>query len=297
MPLKKIYLRPSYLVVMWYILFFVSIMTITLPIAFIKNIYRFHRHSGIDLIVDAVSTVLILFIAWVLWRKATFAKKDFIKLAYDLGVRFIKKRTKISPRYFGKYRFAYGWIDDIHVAAIILSPFFSYFPGETSLGIDLSKREDVSAVSGTPRSNQTSWEKFQAYMFAGRKGGPGRQESQVELFSLIKGPYSIDVIVKCEDGKDESPVTGCPEIDEAIKNHLSGAAYFNARLIFNKDCLRMTIIGGSWEGKRFGDKIQNSFEMFKQMNAALKTKYPVASWDKYQVKWNRSEETFYLAGQ
>ncbi len=294
---NKIYIRPSFLVALWYVLFFVSIMIMTLPITFFKNIYRFHRHPGTYLMVDAVSSVLILFIGWILWRKATFAKKDLVELAYDLGVRFIKKRTKISLRYYGKYRFAYGWLDDIHVTALILSPFFSYFPGEGSTGLAFSKQQDSSVASESAIRNRTRWEKFQAYMFSGRKGGPSGQESHAELFALIKGPYNIDAVIELEEGKGKIPATGCPEIDEALKKHLSGAPYFNARLIFNKDCLRMAIIGGSWEGKRFGDKIQKGFEMFKQMHDALKTKYPAEPWDKYQVKWNRSEETFYLAGK
>ncbi len=297
MLLKKKYNRPSYLVVLWYVLFFASTMTMILLIAFIKNIYRFHRHSEIDLMVSEAISILVLFISWILWRKATFAKKDFTEFAYELGVRFIKKRTKISVRYYGKYRFAYGWLDDIHVAALILSPFLSYSPGEASPDMALPKREEASIASGTPRSNQTSWEKFQAYMFGGRKGGPGGQESQVELFSLIKGPYAIDVALKCEGDKDEIPVTGCPEIDAVLKKKLEDVQHFNARLIFNKDCLRMIIIGGSWEGRRFGEKIQKGFEMFMQMNDALKAKYPVAPWDKYQVEWNRTEETFNLVGQ
>jgi hypothetical protein len=294
---NKIYMQPSFLVALWLLLFFVSTTAILTTLILLAEIFQVKRYPEFGLWSIELILVLIFIASWILWRKATFSKKDFVKFARDHGIRLINKKTGISPRFYGKYRFAYGELNDIRVAAIVLSPFFSYFPGNASIDFVIPTQQEVPASLTSSRRNQTSWEKFQSYMFSGKKGGPMGQESEVVLYSLINGPYDIDVELKFEDGKGEIPMTNCPEIDAALKKHLAGISYYNARLIFNKNCLRMTIIGDSWEGRRFAEKIRKGFGMFQQMNNALETKYFVASWDKYQVKWNRSEEAFYLASQ
>ena len=214
------------------------------------------------------------FPALTVWNMATFRRRNMIKLAEKMGVKFINKLYYYSLiEILGVYSFARGYWDHIYIAAKMDIPFFAYAGHKR---VKLSKLKGDIEYSGGDTPD---------YM---------REESRIDLYSLIKGPYNIDVAIKLEDGKVESPLTGCPEIDESIKKHLAGVQHFNARLVFNKDCLRMAIIGGSWEGKRFGNKIQKGFEMFKQIDDALMIKYPVASWDKYQVKWNKSEESFYL---
>jgi hypothetical protein len=224
----------------------------------------------------SISFFTIYISVFTIWKMATFRRSNMIKLLERMGVKFINKTYFYSfIDVFGVYSFTRAYWNDIFVAAKMDIPFFAYAGHRR---VKLAKLKGSIEYSGGDTPD---------YM---------KEESSVDLFSLIQGPYDVNVSIKLDDGKRNIPVTDVSEIDVVLKTHLKDVQQFNARLIFNKDCLRMSIIGGSWEGKRFGEKIQKGFEMFKLMSDALKTRYPVASWSKYQVKWNRAEETFYLAG-
>lgn len=82
-----------------------------------------------------------------------------------------------------------------------------------------------------------------------------------------------------------------------LSTSLNDIKHFYARLIFNKDCLRMTIIGGSSEGERFKQKIIKGFEIFQAMNNELKKKYSTGSWENWDVKWDKKGDFFYLTAK
>jgi len=278
MRLKKITINnPSHMMVLWVVLAIEHPVAIydayltMLEMLGLRSATRFEDYSVTAILISIYITTLLI------WKMATFTRSNFISLTESLGVKFRNKHYYYSlVEVIGVYSFARGFWDNIYIAAKIDVPFFA-FAGHRRVKIGKLKDEVVMTGGDTPD-----------YM---------KEESRIELFSLIEGPYDIDVSIKIEGGKGEIPVTGCQEIDELLKEHLAGVTYYNAKLLFDKTCLRLAIIGGSWEGRRFGEKIQKSFEMFKQLDNVLKIKYPIASWDKYQVKWNRSEEVFYLIGQ
>ncbi len=218
-------------------------------------------------VLTVISVAIYLFIVWV-WRKATFRRNDFIKLAESTGVKFTRTSFYDTPgEVIVPYRFADGFLDDIYVVARMDVPWFAFSPFPRDVppgGRDYSKPD---------------------YM---------KEESIVALFSLVNGPFNINAILKIEGDKRDIPVTGCPEIDKVLKENLAIATYFHAKLIFNTDCLELSIIGGSWEGRNFGEKIMMGFILFNKLNNELKSKYPVMNWTNRQVKWSRKDELFYL---
>ena len=119
--------------------------------------------------------------------------------------------------------------------------------------------------------------------------------SRVEIFSLVSGPYDIDIGINIEIGKGEIPETECFEINKALKEFISGVQYFGAAIRFNKNYLWMSIKGHPWEGERFRQKIIKGFDIFQAMNNELKKKYTVGSWDNWDVKWDKKGNFFYLA--
>lgn len=263
----------SYLVLMWFILAFghgiaaLAFIIILIQTEGLRSFSGFHDYIFVGTIYSIYFPVLFL------WRKSTFRRADIIKLAKGLGVKFTNTIYYYSPLdIIGVYSFARGFLDNINVVAKMDLPFFAYAPFKRISGIK-NGRFVMSGGDGPE------------YM---------KQESRIELFSLISGPFDIDVTIKIEDRKRNIPATGSAEIDGIISNALKDVEYFHARLMINKECLRMTLIGGSWEGRRFGEKILKGFEIFQKLNHELKVKYPVGDWKDWQVKWNKKEEEFYL---
>ena len=232
----------------------------------------------------AMAAIIVAYVLAIwFWRKATFRRKDFVVLGESIGVKFNRKRFYYPPYGFIEtYRCADGFLDDIYVVARIDFPFWAF-----SLGWDFPSKDD----NEVPRSKSKNyWTRTRTYSMPYFM----KEEARVELFSLISSPFDIDITIKIKDHKRNIPATDSTEINEIISNALKDVEYFHARLIINKECLRMTLIGGSWEGRRFGGKILTEFEIFNRLNAALKDKYPVDEWKYWQVKWHGKEEEFYL---
>ena len=261
-----------YLVLMWFMLVFgfgfPSILFISLLKAVTGEIPLPNLRDPI--IFGLIS--IIYFALQFIWRKSTFRRGDFLALGKKMGVKFTNTLYYFSPLdIIGVYSFARGFLDNISVVAKIDFPFFAYAPFKRISGF----RDGRVVLSGGDTPD---------YMLT---------ESRVELFSLINGPFDIDMTIKIGDVKRDVP-TSISEIDSILNNTLKDVDYFHARLIFNTDCLRMSIIGGSWEGRRFGEKILTGFEVFRRLNSALKVKYPLGDWKDWQVKLNRKDEEFYL---
>jgi|YelNatPaOPRAMG01_1025707.scaffolds.fasta_scaffold47690_3 hypothetical protein len=283
---KKYTIKRVYFIFLEYIVyFFIGIMLCLFagPHGPLTDIFDFKRITKVMFINDFLPfiAVILLFIPfWVVFRRSIFIRSDFIKVAESLNIKFIKKRLRYSL--FAPYRFANGFLDNIYIVGGFDTPVIDVSPstGHTSIYKlrELSGKDRLIALLG------------------GGKKVPLEEQSIVELFSLIEGKtFNIDVKIRIGAGECEIPVTNCEEIDTVLTESLSKTDHFNARLVFNQQCLRMTIIGGSCEGGRFEQKIIKGFEIFQKINEALKKKYPVKSWKDWEVKWDKANEVFYLA--
>ncbi len=287
MLLKKMHVRNMwYLSLMWFVLIF-GFGAVFILFAFTLNQILDYRLMFIDpsrryvmqpyeyLIAAAI--VITYFIVLIIWRKSTFRRKDFVRLAESRGAKFIRKRFRYAPiDIIDVYAYADGLWDDAYVVARIDMPFFAYAPFPRISPHKPMENGRVVVSSG-------GWRPY--FM---------KEESRVEIFSLINGSFNIDVTIEIDDEKRDIPTTGNAEMDGILIDALRDVNYFHARLIFNKDCLRLSIIGGSWEGREFGEKIINGWELFQKLDRNLRSKYPVMDWKKWQIKWNRKEEVFYL---
>ncbi len=296
---KKIYIRPRHLVFLWFGTLTGTFALFVTPIIMFLEI-SLKRSLDLDVGFSVFITVIFLITVCILiaWRRATFNRKDFVELAEKVGVKFLKKRA-----YHWIYSVAYGLLNDIYIFAKIDAPTFGYYPPnvqvsmETGIGsFGSSNYAEYVETSIRTQGPQSAWLKLKTDPF-GAIWNPEYMEevSQIELISLISGHYyDIDVVIKIEGGRGDIPRTNCPEINTALINHLKDTEHFYARLQFNKDCLRMTIIGGSWQGERFRRKILKGFEVFKEIHNELKKRYPVKSWNDWQVQWDRERKIFRL---
>ena len=230
-----------------------------------------------------IGIFLLFIIVQTIWRKATFTKKDFVELMKSFNLKKIK-RPFYHPFWISlsdPHRYSEGFVDGIYVVARIDMPSIAYSPTKRISADNPDQSSDKSKKGNSMRVNSTG-----EYM---------EEESRIELFSLINGTFNIDVKIKIENDEREIPTTDCPEIDTILRASLNDAKHFYARLIFDKTCLRMTIIGGSWQGEKFRQKILKGFEIFQAINNALKKKYSVGNWDLWDVKWDKKGNFFYLA--
>ncbi|MCL4479370.1 MAG: hypothetical protein M1381_09780 [Deltaproteobacteria bacterium] len=279
---KKYSLRRIYLILLWYELFILSILVIGMFIIMPVEILIKKHPIWNDNTILFIEIFLLFVIALTIWRKATFTKKDFVEFIKSFNFKNIKRPFYRSFwSWNDAHRYSEGFIDGIYIVARIDMPHLAYSPSHQIVVDRADQSNNKSKVKDSRRIDYTG-----KYM---------DEESRIELFSLIKGPFNVDVKIKIEDDERDVPTTDCPEIDKAIRTLLSDVKYFYARLIFNKDCLRMTIIGGSWEGERFRQKIIKGFEIFQAMNNELRKKYTVGSWDNWDVRWDKKGNFFYLA--
>ena len=308
---KKYSIKRSYLILAWFVIYCAKMLIVVFCFIYLLSFLRgypltfpINKIDGIWLTI----TFLFIITIWMFWNKATFLQRDFIKLTKNIGIRFIK--WKFFPRRYDDFShiYSYGLLKDIRIATIIDSPsssvstiiyasssmeryeklesqLFHSFQNETTTP---EMNKDNTPLQPSGAFKRIEWGKAlgMEYLY---------EESRIELFSLINGPFNIDIKIKIENDEKDVPATDCPEIDKILRASLSDVKHFYARLIFNKDCLRMTIIGGSWEGERFRQKIIKGFEMFQAMNNELKKKYTVGSWDSWDVKWDKKGYFFYLA--
>lgn len=290
MPKKYSIKNLWYLAAMWLLLWVGTLSTIYFFVIVVNDIsgdrllYINKRQptEPYEYVIMAALIAAYALAVW-FWRKATFRRKDFVALGESLGVKFNRKCFHYLPYGFIEtYRCADGYLDDIYIVARIDFPLWAFSPGW-----DFPSKDDVEIPRAKSKNYWTRTRTYSIPYFM-------KEESRVELFSLISGPFDMDVTIKIEDRKRNIPATDSIEIDEIISNALKDVEYFHARLMINKECLRMTLIGGSWEGRRFGEKILKGFEIFQKLNHELKVKYPVGDWKDWQVKWNKKEEEFYL---
>ena len=217
---------------------------------------------------------LIVYIPTLLiWRRVTFTRSDFIETVKTKGVRILKRLYYPGTAdIFGVYSFAYGYWDNIFIVGKFDIPTFSFSPAPR---IAISRSNTVYKVGGYSPE----------YM---------KRESQIELFSLIHGPFDININIQIDENMKKIPETKIKEIDSILKDSFENVDDFYARLIFNDECLRMTVTGGSWLGDRFKKRIVKGLEVYKKISDTLNNQYPVKSWDEWEVKWNREDEQFYL---
>lgn len=225
----------------------------------------------------AMAAILVSYflVIW-FWRKATFRRKDFIQLGKKIGVNFSRKNFCYPPNgFFAPYRYADGFLQGIYVIARMDSPFWAFMPGWFE---DSPYKKDGQIIPST----KVKTSKLPDYM---------KEEAKIALFSLVKGDNEIDVTIKIDGLKRQIPVTGILDIDSVLNETLRDEEYFHARLRFNQDCLAISIIGGSWEGGRFGDKIVKGVDIFRKLDSLLKKKYPLGSWQNWEAIW---QDKFFL---
>ncbi|MCL5879073.1 MAG: hypothetical protein M1428_04675, partial [Deltaproteobacteria bacterium] len=244
-----------------------------------------HRNDIINIII----IILIYIATWIAWRKITYSKRDFLKLSNNIGIKFIT--SQFLPKWYNDISHFYlmGFFNDASVVSMIDHPFMSFLVlmnkgggGPMGRYQELEKQlfhsfQDDTAASAIAKDNtplQPSGSFKDINLGKAFSMEYLYEESRIELFSLIHGPFKIDIKIQIENDEKYLPATGCPEIDNALNVLVSDIKHFYARLIFNRDCFRMTIIGGSSEGERFKQKIIKGFEMFQAMNNELKKKYP-----------------------
>lgn len=281
----KLFIKSGYLQFLQLGILFLVPMNMVFLFILTKDILYLKKPLQINFIIFMIVLLILLLLVGALWRKATFSRKDFINLATYKKMEFDEKNKLGLWKSIGRYSFLYSYWEDIFIAARIVAPLsIPLFEFRSSASNNMGLQQQ----SGQYIPSRFDFSKLASVY-------ENTELSRIEIFSLVSGSYDIDVVVNIENGKVEIPETECFEINKALKEFLTREQYFRAAIRFNKYYLWMSIKGHPWEGERFRQKILKGFEMFQAMNNELKKKYPVGSWDNWDVKWDKKGNFFYLA--
>jgi hypothetical protein len=274
---NKLSLNPKLLVLLWVGMLFGTGIVFFLLYVLLTNYMDINIHNwsyGDSKIAIPIFLAYIL-VAW-FWNNATYRRSDFIRETESMGVRITKRLFYPSlMNIVGVYSFSCGYLDNIYLVAKLDLPFFAYAPfPRISAEKSIRHKEVITDGQWVPGYIMT--------------------ESQIELYSLIDGLQDSEIEIIIDKEKKIIPDTALLQVNSILKTSLKNIEEFHAKLILSKGYMKMNIIGGSWLGVRFGERIKIGIELFKRLNDELKIKYPVNSWDDYEVKWDKKNGTFYI---
>jgi len=207
-------------------------------------------------------SIKIMFVEVVLislWRLSTFNRRNLAWLMRRQGVQ-IKKRNPLFVFITSWFRsFPQGTFDGSFVIAHIYGAYNlpATFPEEMRL-----TAENVFSTD------------------------------QIVFISSISGPYDINEKIKINKSKKTIPTTGVAEIDSVLGEALRETKDFDARLIFNKEYFRMTVISSPWLGGRYEKRVSKGFEVFRRIDEALRKNYPHKRIVDMETKWNGHKDQF-----
>ena len=281
----KLFIKSGYLQFLQLGILFLFPMNMVFLFIFAKDFLYQKKPLQINFLIFMFAFLILFLLVWAIWRKATFSRKDFINLITDKGIMLSEKIKLDSGKGIGRFSFLYSHWSGMYIAARLVAPLsIPLFEFRSTASDNMWLQQQP----GQYVSPSIDFSKL-ASMYE------NTELSRVEIFSLVSGPYDIDNGINIENGKGEIPETECFEINKTLKESLAGVQYFRAAIKFNKNYLWMNIKGHPWEGEKFRQKIIKVFEIFQAMNTELKKKYPVGSWDSWDVKWDKKGSFFYLA--
>ena len=246
----------------WWYIYMCSILLFFLLLVIMIIYYSFVQQGRQaeytdPLIITWFIVLMSMVISTFAYHNNNLNAKEYIKLCRYLSIKKLKRKGKNI----------YGWFEnDIKTAAYIESFFFTYLFGS------LKKYYKVKFFS------------------------PAHMDytSQVNLFYLFNSSYEIDIELKSNFSSKPEIYTECPEINETVYEFIKNLDYFHWKIVFNKQCLKLIIIGGSWQGESFARNIENGMNMFKELVNKMKGKYPVSDWKDYKFHWDEKTWEFKL---
>ncbi len=211
-------------------------------------------HISIAITILSVEAMLIF-----LWRVSTFHRWDLAWLMKRKGVQ-IKERNPIFVFFSSWFwSFPQGTFDGSFIIAHIYGAYSlpASFPEEMHL-----KAENVFSTD------------------------------KIDFISSISGPYDINEEIKIDKSKKTIPTTGVAEIDSVLGEALRDTKDFHARIMFNKEYFRMTVISSTWLGGRYEKRVSKGFEVFRRIDEALRKNYPHKRIVDMETKWNGHKDQF-----
>ncbi len=272
-------------------------LSVLLALILITEAFEFGRPVQLSHMAAMTAFVLVFIATRLVWRTATFSGTDFAGLARRQGVTLIEKRLGAPIQYFGKLRFLYGRMGDTRVVAKIAFPFFGYFPGHGSRRDDgfsvEQESRDRGLGAGSIQRSRNLWKEIQSRIPRGGPG-PGCKESRVDFFSPRTCGQDLHIAVRIDAVNKIIPSTNIAEVDDLLQQELSGADNFHARLTLDQQALHLTILGGSWEGRVFEQRILRGFDLFRKLDEILKRTCPGKDWSNRELNWDWSKGDFIL---
>jgi hypothetical protein len=255
---KKFSLYYFALAGMWGI-YLLSLGTAAIGIVLESTIYLSTSEKADMKLVGLLIMIFLLVLAF--WRKCTFNKNDFIRIAKKEGIEL--RSNSLWIRLLTEWISATfkGALGGILVGAKITGPFMVPF------GFDYSQSITPDTLYRT---------------------------DFVELLS----PFDIrrEITVEIKIGKKEKIIahTGIQEADAVIDESLYDTKDFHTILSLSSQGLKSTILGSSWLGGRFQARIAKGISMHKKMHEELKKKYTLLDIDAYDLKLNEKGAAFNL---
>ena len=267
---------PKTQLLVWWLIKFLSILGLLILII---GLVGLSEKKKWDLLIFSFCVIFIVMIAIFLYKERLFSVKKFLKLASDLNITILN-RSKIYLRLFlpgfgyivgSGYKYLIRGIYDskIYVFAILERPFSTYKP--ISVHINNNEAHSLSYMTRT---------------------------SSVNLFYPASFPYDLDIKLEITNHM-KSNMEMCCE-DSRIKKILEESAaeikFLRGRVELNKEWVRLVIVGGSWEGKRFSENIHNGIIFFRKFIEKLASEYKFIEVKK-EISFDKITGSFYIKGE
>ena len=143
---KKYSVNRIFLVLLWFVLFLARILIgglclLDLILFFMRYPLLFPIHQSN--ITNLILIFLVVIVVWIIWRKTTYSKSDFLKLSKSTDIIFSK--SHLFPKAYSDLSHTYfrGSLNDIVVAAVIDYPSNTFFSAAYSVGGSMGRYEEL----------------------------------------------------------------------------------------------------------------------------------------------------------
>jgi len=207
----------------------------------------------------AVAMLLVNIAIYYSWRRYIFDSNNLYDLLGKLG--FVCQRSGLLFKLltFWQLSIIRGVKDGVLVGAAVYGPF----------GVPLG--HDMDAIMG-PKM-----------LYGG---------DRLEFIALVRTPYQIEkeINTSLENASADEPHTLV--VDDSLSVDFKDIDDFNGKIIIDGKSIRVSIIGSSWLGSRFNNRVQTGYEMFTLLKAAIGSKYKYDDPSVDNLKWDGHSKQF-----
>jgi len=233
---RKLTLNKGLLVILWVSLFFGAPVLVGLILKIVTYASLWGELIKQNLFIPSVIYILLYIAAYFIWRRSTFRRSDFISFCHEKGASEIRIINRLKGHEYFMYSAMTCRIDDFYCACVVDHPFF-IFTTPSAKYID-----GVFQLAKTPKTLDDLG-----------------KVSTVDFMARVNTSVDVDIWIKPDSHFDSESTGAGNEIESLLKEQLKEAKDLYAHLTVKDNVLRLSVIGGSWLGGSFIERINDGF--------------------------------------